>query len=90
MMLEKPIIFNYYTYGTPYFGGYHGMRYAISRTGEKPEFSFQVITWPEPNCLEATNEEDKERKEFPFDEAGYDEVIQWLNHQSKKYCSGNV
>lgn len=84
-MIEKPIIFNYYNYKTPYLGSYHGMRYYLSREGEKPDFHMVAITWPEPFCIEVTPDEKKERKEFPFTEEGYEEAIMWLNEQHRKY-----
>ncbi len=84
-MIEKPIIFNYYNYKEPYLGSYHGMRYSLGREGEKPEFQMVAITWPEPFCIEATKEELKVRKEFPFTEEGYEEAIAWLNQQHKEY-----
>ncbi len=84
-MIEKPIIFNYYNYKTPYYGSYHNMRFYLAREGEKPDFQMVAITWPEPFCLKATKDELKIRKEFSFTEEGYDEAITWLNEQHKLY-----
>ncbi len=80
-MIEKPVVFNYYTYGRPYYGGYRGIRYSIVRQGEKPDYKLAVVTWPEPYCIDVTPDEEKVRKEFSFDESGYDEALVWLNGQ---------
>lgn len=84
-MIEKPIIFNYYNYKTPYYGSYHGMRYCLVREGEKPDFQMVAITWPEPYCIDVTPNEQKVRKEFLFTEEGYEAAIIWLNEQYKNY-----
>ncbi|MFI3208366.1 MAG: GNAT family acetyltransferase [Eubacteriales bacterium] len=84
-MIEKPIIFNYYNYKSPYYGSYHGMRFCLVREGEKPDFQLAAITWPEPFCIEVTPDEKKVKKIFSFTEEGYDEAIQWLNNQYQSY-----
>lgn len=84
-MIEKPIIFNYYNYKSPYYGSYHGMRFCLIREGEKPDFQMVAITWPEPFCIEATPDEQKIRKTFAFTEEGYEEAIGWLNEQHALY-----
>ena len=86
-MIEKPIIFNYYNYGVPYYGSYHGMRFMIAKNGEKPDFLLLVVTWPEPLCFDATKEEDKVREEFSFSEEGYKQAIEWLNKQHEGYVT---
>ncbi|MFI3170838.1 MAG: hypothetical protein R3Y58_00500 [Eubacteriales bacterium] len=84
-MIERPIIFNYFNYKDPYYGSYHGMRFCITRTGEKPNFTLVGITWPEPFCIDATSEEQKVKREFDFTEEGYELLIEWLNEQYKDY-----
>lgn len=60
-----------------YTGSIHGMRYRV----KKDEDQFLAWVYPEPYCFEATAEEKKTRKEFPFTEAGRMEVVDWLNEQ---------
>lgn len=86
-MIERPIIFNYYNYKTPYYGSYHGMRFYLAREGEKPDFKMVAITWPEPFCFTATPEEQKVRREFAFTEEGYTEAVTWLNEQHEFYVT---
>ena len=84
-MIEKPIIFNYYNYGVPYYGSYYNMRFSISRVGDKPDFQMEAVTWPEPLCREKTPKEQQITKLFSFNEEGYVEVIAWLNEQHNLY-----
>ncbi len=84
-MIEKPIVFNFYNYGTPFYGSYHNMRYCLMREGEKPDFSLVTIVWPEPYSFSDTKEDEKTKETFSFDEDGYDKAIEWLNAQHKKF-----
>lgn len=60
-----------------YTGSMKGMRYRVIREEE----IFRAAVYPEPYCYEATPEDKKIRKEFPFTEQGREEVIAWLNEQ---------
>lgn len=84
-MIDKPIIFNFFNYGEPFLGSYHGMRFCIERIGEKPNFKFKITHWPEPFCIEKTLQEKKESCEFTFSQEGYEEGLDWLNKKYKEY-----
>lgn len=60
-----------------YTGSRHGMRYRV----KKEEDQFLAWVYPEPYCFEATPEDNKTKKEFPFTEEGRGEVVAWLNEQ---------
>ena len=40
-----------------------------------------MIIWPEPYSFDATPEEQKTAEIFPFDEAGKEQLVEWLNAQ---------
>jgi hypothetical protein len=67
----------------PYTGSTEGMRYRIAKEVEKKEneeVSFlEAVVYPEPYCYEATPEEDKIRKRFPFTQESLEDVRNWLN-----------
>lgn len=81
----------WYEHAQPYFGSYRGMRYRIARSpmedvfltppDQKGEAEFEVIIWPEPFCFEATEDEKKTTKTFPFTVEGKEQMIDWLNEQ---------
>ncbi|HIX14355.1 MAG TPA: GNAT family acetyltransferase [Candidatus Hungatella pullicola] len=58
-------------------GSIKGMRYRV----KKEEEGLEAVVYPEPFCFEATSEEKKTRKMFPFSEEGRQQVIDWLNEQ---------
>jgi hypothetical protein len=70
-----------------------GMRYRMEMTkrevpkedgadGETVEDTVLTVTsWPEPYGYDATPEEEKTRKEFPFSEEGKLAAVDWLNEQ---------
>lgn len=86
-MIEREIILNYYNYGERYYGSYKGLRYAIERIGDKPDFQLRVTNWPEPYGFEHTPDDKKTVQEFPFTEEGYDSAITWLNVEYKNLYS---
>ncbi len=87
--------FNFYTYKKPFKGSCEGMRYRIRMNkreletetdGKKDEEKFfEVHTWPEPYSFEATDPELITLREFPFNEEGYGEVIEYLNAKLTDY-----
>ena len=96
MIEAKDILsMNFYSYGKPFTGSCTGMRYRIimlkKETGkdsdDKPLYEkyFEVSTWPEPYGYEATDQEKITVKEFPFSEAGYESVVEYLNACVEKY-----
>lgn len=44
----------------------------------------RVTAWPEPYCFDATPDEQKIWKEFPFTEEGIVSGVEWLNEQYGK------
>ena len=65
-----------------YTGSYQGMRYRMCKkeTEEKGKY-LETVIYPEPYCFEVTPEEEKETKEFPFTNEGFDEAVTWLNQE---------
>ncbi|MCI8334992.1 MAG: GNAT family acetyltransferase [Lachnospiraceae bacterium] len=63
-----------------YTGSYRGMRYRMCKK-EKEEGGkyLEAVIYPEPFCFEVTAEEEKEFREFPFTEEGFDAAVSWLN-----------
>ena len=59
----------------PFSGSHCGMRYYLTATGD----TLTAFLYPEPWCFEATPEEQKEKKDFPFTQEGLDEAIAWMN-----------
>lgn len=51
----------------------------------KPENCFFVSVWKEPYAYDHTPEEEIENKEFPFDEEGYEQVVEWLNEKADAF-----
>lgn len=82
---------SWYEHAQPYYGSHRGMRFRIARepmedvalkpADKKGEATFQIIIWPEPYSFDNTPDEDKQMAEFPFDEAGKEKMIEWLNEQ---------
>lgn len=63
-----------------YTGSYCGMRYRLcKKEREETKKYLEVVIYPEPFCFEATAEEEKEFREFPFTEEGFTAAIAWLN-----------
>lgn len=59
----------------PYSGSHNGMRYYLITKDE----GLKVFLYPEPWCFEATPDEQKKEKEFPFSQEGLEEAISWIN-----------
>lgn len=81
----------WYEHAQPYFGSHRGMRYRIARDpmddvalappDKKGEAAFEIIIWPEPFSFDATEDDKKTKKNFPFTIEGKEEMIAWLNEQ---------
>lgn len=78
-------------------GSYRGMRYLLQKAeviiseaaGEEPavtESVIRAVIWPEPFSFEATSEEKKHSRDFPFDLDGLWASVNWLNEE---YHAGN-
>ena len=82
MLDEKQILsLNFLSYGGVFTGDHRGMRYRMSRVGEKPDFSLQAWVWPEPLSFEAEEEQRITSESFPFSEEGRLQAIAWLKEQ---------
>ncbi|MFA9376963.1 MAG: hypothetical protein ACERKZ_09450 [Lachnotalea sp.] len=64
-----------------YSGSMQGMRYRLRKQGEKEELKLVVAIWTEPFSYPATAEEQKQYKEFVFNEDGINQAVDWLNEQ---------
>ena len=81
-MIEKENfhIFNYIK-KEEYTASMDGMRYMLKKKENGEEIMLQAAIWPEPYCYAKTQEEYKQRKEFPFSEEGVKAAADWLNEQ---------
>lgn len=72
-------------------GSYQGMRYVLlkaeSAAEEAAESVIRAVIWPEPFNFEATPEEKKHSRDFPFSADGLWEAVDWLNaeHEAGNY-----
>lgn len=93
---ERDILpFHFYSYKQPFTGSFRGLRYRIAmkeqkmpedEAGQKPERFFSASAWKEPFAYEHTPAEEIEEREFPFDEEGYRQVLEWLNEKAAPYA----
>ncbi len=61
----------------PFSGSHCGMRYYLITEND----TLIAYFYPEPWCFEATQDDQKEKKEFPFTQEGLDEAISWMNQR---------
>ena len=76
-------IFNYVA-KEEYLGSMNGMRYMIKRvkgTEEGEKDHTEVVIWPEPYAYAYTDEELKQRKNFPFTPEAMLDICDYLNEQ---------
>ena len=59
----------------PFSGSQGGMRYYIAASGD----SLAAYVYPEPWCFEATPEDQKTWKEFPFTQDGLSDAVAWID-----------
>lgn len=79
-MIERSDLLAFHFYKKEKFtGSYCGMRYLIEKTTEGEAELFAVYTWPQPYNFEATLQEDKCRKTFPFTAESLEEITDYLN-----------
>lgn len=72
---------NFFKYGGIYTGECgerRQMRYRIARTGEKPDFKFEVSVWQGPFAYCAVSKDEVTVSEYEFSETGRLEAIKWL------------
>lgn len=58
-----------------YTGSHAGIRYYLSSSDDK----IKACIYPEPWCFEATPDEDKIWREFPFSLEGLSDAIEWIS-----------
>lgn len=58
-------------------GSHKGMRYMLMLEDGK----IKASVYPEPNCWEATPEEQKESEFFEYSDEGCQEAVAWLNRK---------
>ena len=61
----------------PFSGSHCGMRYYLTTSGDL----LTAYLYPEPWCFEATLDDQKEKKEFPFTQEGLDAALAWMNER---------
>ena len=59
----------------PFSGSHCGMRYYLNVLDDM----LYAYIYSEPWCFEATPDDQKEQKEFPFTQEGLDAAVDWLN-----------
>ena len=59
----------------PFSGSHCGMRYYLNA---KDDMLYAYI-YSEPLCFEATPDDQKEQKDFPFTQDGLNAAVDWLN-----------
>lgn len=64
-----------------YSASMDGMRYMLRKKETEEGAKLEVIIWPEPYCYAKTEEEKKQRRDFPFSAEGVGEAADWLNEQ---------
>lgn len=68
-----------------YTGSYQGMRYRLRKAVKEEDEKFlEAVVYPEPYGFEATAEEEKTFREFPFTQEGFEEAIAWLNEEYER------
>ena len=79
-MFEKPISINYIKL-QPYYGSYNGTSFALIKKDDKLE----AYLYPGPFGFDATPDEKKQKAEFEFSDAGYEEALLWMNEHFGDY-----
>lgn len=91
---EDILSYNFFQYGTPFFGSFHGKNYRIARNPLKNVFfdndphkndeaTFEVTVWEGMENFAATQSE-KVTQQFPFTPEGRIALVAWLDAQ----CGG--
>lgn len=95
-MVTNEDVFNmaFYKKKKPFTGSVEGIRYRIlleieeTEDGSKKEH-FSVWVWKDLFCFEVTPQEEMQKKEFEFSEAGKQQAVDWINEMAdyfKKEC----
>lgn len=79
-MIQKNDVFNINFYKKEKFNGsYKGMRYRIEKQETEEEKHLLTTVWPGPYNYDHTEEKLKESRQFPFDNDGLAQAVDWLN-----------
>lgn len=95
---EDILSYNFFQYGTPFFGSFRGMNYRIARKPLKNVFfdsdphknddaQFEVTVWEGMENFETTASE-KTTEHFPFTPQGRLSAVAWLDAQCA--CGADV
>lgn len=95
-MIERIDLFHLPFYKKEAFtGSDRGVRFWIGQARipkdgqEEEETVLRTIVWPEPFALQATPDEQKTERDFPFTEEGLDEAFAWITGEGRN-CVQNV
>lgn len=67
---------------TAFTGCHQGMRYRLVKAaGQDGDTKLRCTVWPEPFNFFRTPEEEKETKEFAFEEDGVADAVAWMNER---------
>lgn len=88
-MVTNEDVFNmaFYKKKKPFTGSVKGIRYRIllevaeTEDGNKEEH-FSVWVWRDRFCFEVTPQEEMQKKEFEFSEAGKQQAVAWINEMA--------
>lgn len=63
-------------------GSEKGMRFRLAKvSNEENEDVLEAVIWPEPFNYATTEEEKKEREQFPFTKEGIGQAVDWMNQK---------
>ena len=79
MIQRKDILSIPYMKKAAFTGSYQGMRYRLKKENTEEGDKLQAVIWEGPYAYQATPEEQKEYREFPFSEEGIQQAVEWLN-----------
>ena len=85
-MIERNTLYHLAFYQKSCFSGsQNGMRYRIEKQEDAEKNPLFLVTiFPGPFCFEATPDEKKQTKTFPFTEEGLSEICTYLNNSYAK------
>lgn len=80
MIRREDILSMEYLKKTEYTGCHQGMRYRLEGvSGEDGGKVLRCILWPEPFNFITTPDDQKESRDFSFDEDGVTDAVAWMN-----------
>lgn len=79
MIDRQDILSMEYLNKTEFTGSHRGMRYRLEKVAAEEGKKLRVTVWPEPFNFITTPQEEKESREFTFDEDGVADAVAWMN-----------